>query len=121
MSFCWATINVNQMEESLAFYQNVVGLELNQRFQAGPGVEIAFLGDGETKVELIDDKKNQSVQVGEDLSLGFDVESLEEKIDFVKSKGISIHSGPFQPNAQIKYFFVLDPNGLKIQFVDRSR
>jgi lactoylglutathione lyase len=120
MSFCWTTINVNQMEESLTFYQDVVGLELSQRFPAGPGVEIAFLGEGETKLELIDDEKKKSVQVGEDLSLGFDVASLDEKIDFVKSKGISIHSGPFQPNAQIKYFFVLDPNGVKIQFVDRS-
>ncbi len=120
MSFCWTTINVNKMEESLAFYQDVVGLELNQRFKAKPGIEIAFLGSGETKVELIDDEKKKPVMVGEDISLGFDVPSLDEKIDFVKSKGISLYSGPFQPNTQIKYFFVLDPNGLKIQFVDRS-
>jgi len=38
-------------------------------------------------------------------------------IKLVKEKGIDIHSGPFQPNPHIKYFFVMDPNGLKIQFV----
>lgn len=37
---------------------------------------------------------------------------------FVKEKGIDIHSGPFQPNSHIKFFYVMDPNGLKIQFVE---
>ncbi len=46
MKFCWCTITVKDMEESLKFYQEVVGLKLNRRFEAGPGVEIAFLGDG---------------------------------------------------------------------------
>ena len=53
MSFCWATITVNDLEESLSFYQDIVGLTVDRRFQAGPGMEIVFLGDGETKVELI--------------------------------------------------------------------
>ena len=53
MKFCWTTINVTSMEESLAFYQEIVGLPLMRRFPAGPGMEIAFLGDGETQVELI--------------------------------------------------------------------
>jgi len=108
------------MEESLKFYQEIVGLKQNRRFQAGPGVEIAFLGDGETEIELICRQNNDTVNIGEDISLGFEVNSIDEMMEFVKEKGIDIHSGPFQPNPKTKFFFIKDPNGLKIQFVENN-
>lgn len=118
MSFCWTTIYVKDMNESLEFYEGVVGLKLNQKFGAGPDMEIAFLGEGETQVELIYDKKNNDISFGENISLGFKVNSVDEKIKFIKEKGLEVHSGPFKPNPSITFFFVLDPNGLKIQFVE---
>lgn len=118
MNFCWCTITVKDMEESLHFYQEIVGLKLDRRFKAGPGTEIVFLGDGETKVELICYENKKEIQMGKDISLGFAVESVDKMMEFVQSRGIAIHSGPFQPNPQVKFFFVTDPNGLKIQFVE---
>jgi lactoylglutathione lyase len=118
MKFCWSTITVKDMEESLKFYEEVVGLKIDRRFQAGPDMEIVFLGEGETKVELICNKKAKEVSFGENISLGFQVNSADETMEFLKERGIAIHSGPFQPNDHVKYFFVLDPNGLKIQFVE---
>jgi lactoylglutathione lyase len=118
MKFCWSTLKVKNMDESLKFYQEIVGLSVNKRFNAEPGVEIAFLGDGETKIELICDENSKEVNVGQDISLGFEVKSVEEMMRFVKEKGIAIQSGPFQPNPHIKFFYVMDPNGLKIQFVE---
>lgn len=117
MKFCWTTLMVRNLEESLKFYTEVVGLKVDKSFNAGPGVEIAFLGDGETKVELICNAALTEVNFGQDISLGFEVNSVDEMIIFVKEKGIDIHSGPFQPNPHTKYFYVIDPNGLKIQFV----
>ena len=49
MKFCWSTLMVKNLEESLKFYKEIVGLNVSNRFNAGTGVEIAFLGDGETK------------------------------------------------------------------------
>ncbi|MTK12896.1 MAG: VOC family protein [Clostridiaceae bacterium] len=118
MKFCWSTLMVKNMEESFKFYKEIVGLEVDRRYNAGPGVEIAFLGDGETKVELICNEAMKEVNFGQDISLGFEVNSVDEMMAFVKDKGIDIHSGPFQPNPHIKFFYVLDPNGLKIQFVE---
>ncbi|MGI6145121.1 MAG: VOC family protein [Clostridia bacterium] len=118
MKFCWSTIKVKNMEESLKFYQEIVGLKLNNRFKAGPGSEIAFLGDGETKIELFYDEEIKEVNIGEDVSWGFVVDSVDEMIKFVQEKGIPIQSGPIQPNPHIKFFFITDPNGLKIQFVE---
>ncbi|SNS29431.1 Glyoxalase/Bleomycin resistance protein/Dioxygenase superfamily protein [Anaerovirgula multivorans] len=49
MKFCWCTITVKNMEDSLKFYQEIVGLSISGRFQAGPGMENSFLGDDLTK------------------------------------------------------------------------
>lgn len=116
MKFNWCTIQVNDLEESIKFYQEVVGLTIDRRFQAGPDTEIAFLGDGETKVELICNKGTESVAIGSDISLGFQADSLEKIMELLKEKNIPVHGGPFQPNPHIRFIYVLDPNGLKIQF-----
>jgi lactoylglutathione lyase len=118
MKFCWTTIIVKNLEESLKFYQEIVGLKVSRKFNGGPDVEIAFLGEGGTDVELMCNKANKEFNVGKDISLGFEVDSLDEMITFVKGKGIDVHSGPFQPNPHIKFFYVMDPNGVKIQFVE---
>lgn len=118
MKFCWSTLMVKNMEESLKFYQEIVGLTIDRRFNAGPGMEITFLGEGETKLELIHDSNLEEVNIGKDISLGFQVNSVDEMMSFVKEKGLEIYSGPFEPNPNIKYFYILDPNGLKIQFVE---
>jgi lactoylglutathione lyase len=81
-------------------------------------VEICFLGEGETKVELIYNPNQKASGHVEGISLGFEVESVDEKIKFIKGKGMEIAGGPVQPNPHIKFFFVKDPNGVNIQFVE---
>lgn len=119
MKFLWTTILVNNMDESLKFYEEIVGLKLTERFQAGPGMEISFLGEGETKVELIYNEKFKKLDAGNRVTLGFKVESLDEKINFIKEKGIKIITGPIEPNPSIKYFIIKDPDGVKIQFAQQ--
>ena len=118
MNFCWCTITVNNMDDSLKFYQEIVGLSISRRYTAGAGVEISFLGEGETKVELICHTNQKATGNSEGISLGFKVKSVDEMIKVIKEKGLEVESGPFQPNPQIKFFYVKDPNGVSIQFVE---
>ncbi len=118
MKFCWTTVTVADMERSLAFYCGVLGLEAAKRYPAGPGVEIAFLGTGETKLELICRADEKDIRIGGHISVGFEVESLDETMRRLAAKGVAVHSGPFQPNEHIRFFFVLDPDGLKVQLVE---
>lgn len=69
---------------------------------------------------MINDQDKEEVNIGSDISLGFAVDSVEEKLKFLQEKAIEIHSGPISPNPQIEFFYVLDPNGLKIQFVENK-
>lgn len=118
MKFCWTTVNVKDLDESLKFYKEIVGLSVDRRFMAGNNVEIAFLGKGETKLELIYDKNKKDLFIGNDISVGFEVKSVDEMMEFLKEKNIKIQSGPFQPNPKIRFIYIKDPNGLSVQLVE---
>ena len=122
MRFGWVTINVRDMKSSLSFYENIAGLKLKRKMNPIPGTEIAFLGFGEveTEVELIRNEKNNAPVYGKDLCIGFEVESLEQHIEVLRAKGIEIQ-GPFQPSPVIKFVYVNDPNGVKVQFFENVR
>lgn len=120
MKFAHVTINVKDLSESIKFYEEIVGLPIVNRFLAGPNTEIVFLGEGETLVELIYDSTISDVSMSSDISIGFSVDSLDDIISFIKEKGIDIHSGPSQPNPNTRFFFILDPNGLKVQFIEQK-
>ncbi|NCB41318.1 MAG: VOC family protein [Clostridia bacterium] len=120
MKFCWSTLMVKNLEESINFYRDIVGLEVDRRFPAGPGMEIAFLGDGETKIELICDKSQKEIIVGPDISWGFETDSVNRMMSFVKEKGIDILSGPFKTGNGSMFFYIKDPDGMKIQFFEEA-
>ncbi|NBK21615.1 MAG: VOC family protein [Spirochaetia bacterium] len=121
MDFSWTTIRVNDMEKSLAFYQEIVRLPLQGRTHVEGGMELAFLGAGETKVELVFRKDEKPTHYGQDISMGFFVDDLDAMMKFVTDRGFPILGGPFKPNEHIRFFFILDPNGLRIQFVEQAR
>ena len=73
---------------------------------------------GKQSLSLICNETSKEVNIGQDISLGFEVESLDEMLAQLKIKGIDIHSGPFQPNPHLKFFYLLDPNGLRVQLVE---
>lgn len=111
-------MKVKNMKESLSFYEEVLGLKVTRRFQAGPGMEIAFLGEGETQIELIEEKEKKDLTPGQDISWGFQVESLDEMRKLLSKKGIQILEGPYSPNPFTAFLYIKDPSGMKIQLVE---
>ncbi|MFA5577032.1 MAG: VOC family protein [Tissierellaceae bacterium] len=119
MKFCWSTINVKNLEETIDFYESIIGLRVMRRFVAGPKTEIAFLGDGRsTELEFIFNEDHKDIGFGSDISWGFEVESVDEMVELAKEKGIEILSEIISPNPSIRFFFIKDPNGLRIQLVE---
>jgi len=121
MKFCWITLTVKNMEESIKFYHELLGVEIAERFKAGEDVEIAMLGEAnKPKVELIHYKNNSVTAQASGLSIGFQVESLDKALEYVKEKNIPIKRGPFSPSPITRFFFIEDPNGIEIQIVEHK-
>jgi lactoylglutathione lyase len=120
MDFCWCTLQVKDMNASLKFYEGVVGLKLKRRFSPAEGMEIAFLGEGATQVELICNYKEENKPSCDGISLGFETRSLDDTMNFIHSKGIKIQGGPYEPNPHTRFIYVQDPDGYRVQFVERS-
>jgi lactoylglutathione lyase len=118
MHFCHTTLTVKDIDVSLRFYTEVIGLPLSQRYPAGPDTEIAFLGSGETKVELICHKNQADIIVGNGVSLGFMVENVPEKFESLKGTNIPVTSDIIQPNQHVRFFFIADPDGFQVQLLE---
>ena len=69
MKFNFATIHVANLEASIRFYEEVIGLKVARRFPAGPNMEIAFMAEagmeagGAAEIELPNGKKLLVVQL----------------------------------------------------------
>ncbi len=121
MKFCWSTLRVRNLGNSIKFYTEIVGLKVESRFSAGPETSIAFLDGGGAKIELLSDGLDRQTEVGGDISWGFEVESLDKTLQILREKGIKIESGPIQPNPHLRFLFIKDPDGMKIQLVENIK
>ncbi|MDF2871368.1 MAG: glyoxalase [Anaerocolumna sp.] len=118
MHFNWCTLHVNNLEASVKFYEEIVGLSIDRHYFSGPDKEIIFMGTGDTKLELIYQKGQSEISMGKDISIGFETESLDKLMELLKEKEIPITAGPIQPNPNIRFIYVKDPNGLSVQFAE---
>ena len=116
MKLIHITIAVKDLEKSLAFYRDIVGLPVNRRFASGAS-EIAFVGEGDTEIELI--CGGADVVHSADVSIGFAVDSLTDTIAFLAENGIAV-GDEAQPNPQVRFAFAHDPDGFRVQFVESA-
>lgn len=123
MKFCWCTIYVNDLQKSVEFYTKALGLKVVNRVHFDQGPEIAFLAfseeDDETQVELFYDQKQERVQATNQISLGFNVDSLQGQQILLRDMGLTQAMDVIKPSPYIQFFYVEDPNGLKVQFVEK--
>ncbi|WP_028975434.1 VOC family protein [Spirochaeta cellobiosiphila] len=119
MNYSLITTYVKDMDTSLEFYTKILGLPIIRQIQAGPN-KITFLEHNGSQLELIENKTQKAPHHGSDVSIGYNVSSLEETMDFLKGHGIADIEGPIQPDPSTKFIYIRDPDGLKIQLLERK-
>ena len=116
MKIRYATMIVDDMEESVKFYTETLDFTLDEVFDV-PGGKITLLdGDGFAGIELIE-SPNYETGI---YSIGMDVEDINEEIRKLEEKGANIALKPMK--TQVGYMArVVDPNGINIVLVQHTR
>ena len=116
MKVKYATLIVEDMDESIKFYTEVMGFEIESHHNPQPGVIINLLkGKGDAMIELI---KNTRDEPGF-YSVGMDVEDINATMKELKLKGAKITMEPI-PITVGFLAFVEDPNGVRIALIQHK-
>jgi len=98
------------------FYQWLLGLPVSNKIDLADGT-IIFLGEDETKFEIIQDRNAGSVDA-KGLTIGFAVDDLEQKLALLDSRQIP-HSDIISPVPEVRFAFFTDLNGCSIQLFEQ--
>ena len=101
---------VIDLDKTVAFYRDVLGLEETRRHTSGRGSQLVFFKapGSDEEIEICKFDKSGPVVVGPDLThLAFEVESLEDFAKHLKKLGMKYSDGPH-----------LKPDGGGIAFID---
>src|ERR1700739_1377977 len=88
---------VKDLEKTVSFYKDVLGLQEIRRHTSGRGSQLVFLKapESQEEIELCKCAESGPVVVGPDLTpLAFEVDDLEKFADEAKAKGYPLSDGP---------------------------
>ncbi len=125
MKFLHTSITVGHMDESLAFYTEVLGLEFERRRTIPENhAEIAFVRDPASgaRIELTHWDGKDSLDAGEQLDhLAFEVTELDRLLLKLRAKNIRVAKEPFRlAGSTSRIAFILDPNDIWIELIERA-
>lgn len=115
---------VNDLERSVKFYKDVLGLQEVRRHKSPRGSELVFLKapQSEETIELCCYPASGPVQVQPDLThLAFEVESLEVFGQHLAKHGLKYSDGPTLRPDGSGFAFIDAPEGYEIELMQRPQ
>ena len=125
MRFLHTSITVRDLDESIRFYTDVLGLRFERRRPIPENhAEIAFVEEPESgaRIELTHWEGKSTFEAGEQLDhLAFAVTDLDGSLARARKQGVRVAKEPFQlRGGSGRLAFVLDPNDVWIELIERS-
>ena len=114
---------VNDLDRTVKFYCDVLGLKEVRRHKSPRGSELVFLETpgSQEQIEITYFPGSGPVQVQPDLThLAFEVDNLEEFGKYLASHGIKFSDGPTTSSAGTKFAFIDAPEGYEIELIERG-
>src|ERR1041385_9231336 len=112
---------VHDLEKTVSFYKDVLGLQEIRRHTSGRGSQLVFLKapGSDEEIEICKFDESGPVVVGPDLThLAFEVDDLENFAKEAASKGYPLSDGPHTSGTG-KIAFIDAPEGYEIELIDR--
>ena len=127
MNFLHTMIRVGDLQRSIDFYTEILGMKLlRKKDYPGGRFTNAFVGYGDeaenTVVELTHNWDTESYDLGSGFGhLAFGVEDIYATCDAMREKGLTIcrEPGPMKHGTTV-IAFVEDPDGYKIELIEKK-
>jgi lactoylglutathione lyase len=114
---------VNDLERTVKFYRDVLGLEEIRRHKSPRGSELVFLKTpgSEELLEITYFPGSGPVQVQPDLThLAFEVDSLAEFEKHLARHGLKFSDGPTTSSSGTTFAFIDAPEGYEIELIQKK-
>ena len=125
MRFAHTMIRVTDMDASIAFYRDTLGLELIEHFDLpGADATLAFLKDPKSgmEIELTYNHDGRSYDQGSAFGhLAFFVESVDAIHAKLVAKGVHFSLEPKTMVNGTRIAFAVDPTGYKIEWIENPK
>lgn len=115
MKLAHTMIRVRDLQRSIDFYSDFLGLTETRRVQLGDAATLVYLGDGESEylIELTHNSDGRDYEPGDQFGhLAFFAEDLEAVVRDVEARGWWYRRSNPDPS---RYIFVKDPDGYDIE------
>ena len=115
---------LNDLERTVKFYKDVLGLEEVRRHKSPRGSELVFMKapESEELIELCHFPGSGPVQVQPDLThLAFEVDSLEEFGRHLSKLGLKYSDGPHITSTGHGIAFIDAPEGYEIELIQTEK
>ncbi len=115
---------VDDLERTVKFYTEILGLTETRRHKSPRGSELVFLAtpNSDEEIEICAYSSSGGVQVQEDLThLAFEVESLEAFEKHIQSRGIEYSDGPHLKENGGGFAFIDAPEGYEIELIEKAQ
>ena len=114
---------VNDLEKTISFYTDVLGLHEVRRQTSGRGSQLVFLKapESDEEIEICKFDDSGPIVVGPDLThLAFEVDDLDKFAQHAVSKGYPLSDGPHSTNGG-RIAFIDAPEGYEIELIERGK
>src|SRR5437660_11648363 len=114
---------VHDLEKTISFYKEVLGLQEVRRQTSGRGSQLIFLKapGSDEEIEICKCDESGPVVVGPDLThLACEVDDLDKVANHAAAKGYPSSDGP-HPRGIGNIAFIDAPEGYEIELIERGR
>ena len=115
---------VQDLEKTVSFYRDVLGLTEVSRHTSGRGSQLVFFKapGSQELIEICKYDQSGPVQVGPDLThLAFEVDSIEEFAKASALKGYPLSDGPLRSASGSTIAFLDAPEGYEIELIEPAK
>lgn len=115
---------VTDLEKTVAFYRDVLGLEETRRHKSPRGSELVFFKapGSDEEIEICKYDASGPVNVGHDIThLAFEVDDIEAFAMHSAAKGYPLSDGPTETSSGSVIAFVDAPEGYEIELIQRAK